>query len=122
MDVFAADVEAHLAGYPCVASTEARALLPVPGPRGGGGPVSGRRVATRRGARGAEALQRLRLDPAGCDGIGMCAHVAAGLVGLDDWGYPVPPDRPLEPGERRAAGAAVAACPRRALFLAPAGR
>jgi hypothetical protein len=47
----------------------------------------------------------------------MCAHVESGLVRLDKWGYPVlaKPDREADP---RRLAAVVAACPRRALFLA----
>ena len=60
---------------------------------------------------------RLRVDPVACDGIGMCAHVAPRLVGVDSWGYPVVDGSPLSPRAARAAAAAVASCPRRALFL-----
>jgi ferredoxin len=58
---------------------------------------------------------RLRVDPVACDGIGMCAHLAAELVRLDSWGYAIVPDRDLEPRELRRAAQAVAACPRKAL-------
>ena len=64
----------------------------------------------------APAVQ-LRVDPVACDGIGMCAHLAAGVVGVDSWGYPVVPTRALSRRERAAAAVAVAGCPRRALFL-----
>jgi ferredoxin len=60
---------------------------------------------------------RLRVDPVACDGIGMCAHVAPRLVGVDSWGYPVVDGSPLDRRAARAATAAVASCPRRALFL-----
>jgi len=60
---------------------------------------------------------RLRIDPVACDGIGMCAHVAPGLVRVDSWGYPIPAADPLTARQARAASAAVACCPRRALFL-----
>jgi ferredoxin len=60
---------------------------------------------------------RLRLDPVVCDGIGMCAHIAPRLVGVDSWGYPVLDRSPLDRRDARAAAAAVASCPRRALFL-----
>ena len=60
---------------------------------------------------------RLRVDPVACEGIGMCAHLADGLVRLDSWGFPVVPDRALSDPERRRAGRAVAGCPRRALEL-----
>ena len=61
---------------------------------------------------------RLRLDPSVCDGVGICAHLAPDLITVDSWGYPIVS---IEPLERRAferqARAAVAACPRKALFL-----
>jgi len=60
---------------------------------------------------------RLRVDPVACEGIGMCAHLADGLVRLDSWGFPVVPDRALSDPERRRARRAVAGCPRRALEL-----
>lgn len=63
------------------------------------------------------AVVRLRVDPVACDGIGMCAHLAGRLLRLDSWGYPIVPDRPLLPGELRAAEKAIAGCPRRALDL-----
>jgi ferredoxin len=62
----------------------------------------------------------LRLDATACAGIGMCAFVAPSLVGVDDWGYPVVERGALTSGDLRRARAAAAACPRRALFLAPA--
>ena len=60
---------------------------------------------------------RLGIDPAACDGIGMCAVVAPRLVSVDAWGYPILVREPLRRRQARAAAAAVAACPRRALFL-----
>ncbi len=60
---------------------------------------------------------RLRVDPTVCDGVGMCAHLAPGLVGLDSWGYPIMPREDLTGSSVRAARLAVAGCPRRALFL-----
>ena len=68
------------------------------------------------GAHG-RAETRLRVDPVACDGIGMCAHLAADLVRLDSWGYPIVPDRGLSQSEGRLAGKAVAGCPRKALRL-----
>ncbi len=61
--------------------------------------------------------RRLAVDPIACAGVGMCAHLAPGLVGVDSWGYPVLPLRALSGRDLRAAGAAVRGCPRRALFL-----
>jgi ferredoxin len=60
---------------------------------------------------------RLRVDPVACDGIGMCAHLAAGVVRLDSWGYPILPHRDLSRGEAKRAARAVAGCPRKALEL-----
>ena len=70
---------------------------------------------TPRGA--SSAPVRLRVDPAACDGIGLCAVLAASAVELDRWGYPIVVSRDLERGEVRGANRAVNACPRRALFL-----
>ena len=64
---------------------------------------------------------RLRVDPTACEGIGICAHLTPTLIGVDTWGYPVVTPRGLTGGDVRRARAAVAACPRRALFLAPRG-
>ncbi len=61
--------------------------------------------------------QRLRVDPVACDGIGICARVAADLVELDSWGFPILAASALEKGQERQAKRAVRACPRRALLL-----
>jgi ferredoxin len=61
----------------------------------------------------------LRVDPSICDGVGICAHLAPDLVAVDSWGYPIVSGEPLSRGsETRQAEAAVAACPKKALFLA----
>jgi ferredoxin len=62
-------------------------------------------------------LTRLRVDPVACDGIGICAHIAAELIRVDSWGYPIVSSAGLTPRDVRRANAAVAACPRRALFI-----
>jgi ferredoxin len=62
--------------------------------------------------------RRLQINPIACDGVGMCGHVAAELVSFDSWGFPILPRRPLVGRDLRAAKAAAASCPRRALFLA----
>jgi ferredoxin len=62
--------------------------------------------------------ERLRVDPVACEGIGICAHLAPQVVSVDSWGFPILPSDPLDRRNRRQAAAAVAACPRRALFLA----
>jgi len=70
----------------------------------------------------ATAPARLVVDPVRCEGVGICAYVANRLVDLDRWGYPIVPTWPLDPREQRAARAAAAACPRRALLLEPVAR
>ncbi len=62
-------------------------------------------------------MPRLRVDPVLCDGIGICAHVAPRLVSVDSWGYPILAQQPLQGRTARRAAAAVAACPRGALFV-----
>lgn len=61
--------------------------------------------------------RRLRLNPIACDGVGICSHLAASLITIDSWGYPIVSESPLDRRDGRAADAAVAACPRKALFL-----
>jgi ferredoxin len=78
--------------------------------------VSGRRVAPRGGP-GEESEARLVVNPVACEGIGMCAHLAAGLVALDSWGYPIVPRDLLTGRDLRAARNAASGCPRRALLL-----
>jgi ferredoxin len=52
-----------------------------------------------------------------CDGIGMCAHLAPDLIALDHWGYPIVTSAVFRRADLRAARAATAGCPRRALLL-----
>lgn len=58
---------------------------------------------------------QLRVDPIACEAVGLCAHLAPGVVDLDRWGYPV--IGPVTPADREAARRAVRACPRQALWL-----
>ena len=60
---------------------------------------------------------RLRVDPVACDGVGICGYQAPELIRVDSWGFPVLPPGPVRPDQLAAAARAVAACPRRALFL-----
>lgn len=61
---------------------------------------------------------RLRIDPIRCDGAGYCAEIVPEAVTLDDWGYPIITEHPLEdPAVIRLAERAVAQCPRLALAL-----
>jgi ferredoxin len=65
---------------------------------------------------------RLVVDPVSCEAVGFCAHLAAEVVVLDRWGYPVVPREPLAPGDLPAVRRALRACPRRALSLVAAPR
>ena len=60
---------------------------------------------------------RLLVDPVACEGIGVCAQMAA-TVTLDRWGYPIVGALSTE-ADARAARRAVRACPRGALWLEP---
>lgn len=59
---------------------------------------------------------RLRVNPIGCRGVGICHLVASRVVDLDPWGFPIIQELNGS-GDERAARAAVAACPMRALFI-----
>ncbi len=61
-------------------------------------------------------MARLRIDPAACDGVGVCA-LASTTVELDRWGFPILVERPLQRGEEASAQRAVRACPRKALWI-----
>ena len=61
--------------------------------------------------------KRLRVNPVACDGVGICGHLAADLVRFDSWGYPIVTDRALGRRDLNRATAAVAACPKHALFI-----
>jgi ferredoxin len=41
---------------------------------------------------------RLRVDPIGCAGHGLCAEIFPEWIALDDWGYPMIEDAPI-PGD-----------------------
>jgi ferredoxin len=71
------------------------------------------------GRRPDRATDRLLIDPTACDGVGICGHLAPELIRVDSWGSPILVQRILHRAELRAARAAVAACPRKALFLGP---
>ncbi|MEP7178930.1 MAG: ferredoxin [Pseudonocardiales bacterium] len=57
------------------------------------------------------------MNPLACDGVGICGHLAAELVRFDSWGFPIVTDRALLRRDFKLARAAVAACPRQALFI-----
>jgi ferredoxin len=62
----------------------------------------------------------LLVDSIACEGVGMCALMAPHLIRLDPWGFPLLPKAPLNDSQERQARKAVAACPKRALYLAAA--
>lgn len=67
-----------------------------------------------------ERHEALAVDMIKCDGHGICAWLSPDRIRLDDWGYPLVDPAPIEtPRQRRAALAAVRACPRKALDLVP---
>ena len=39
---------------------------------------------------------RLRFDPIACDGHGVCAELLPERIALDDWGYPIIDDTPVD--------------------------
>jgi ferredoxin len=61
--------------------------------------------------------KQLRVDSTACTGHGLCAELAPELVALDEWGYPIVPDRPVPRALDRTARRAVADCPALALAL-----
>jgi ferredoxin len=61
--------------------------------------------------------KQLRVDPTACAGHGLCAELAPELVSLDEWGYPIVPDRPVPRVLERTARRAVTDCPALALAL-----
>jgi ferredoxin len=60
---------------------------------------------------------RLRVNPIACEAHGMCAELLPERIALDDWGYPILDERPLDPGLVAHARRAAAACPTFALLL-----
>ena len=60
----------------------------------------------------------LSLEPARCDGVGICVLVAPDLVTLDEWGFPLI-NEDVEPSLMKQARAAAKACPHRALSTSP---
>ena len=67
---------------------------------------------------------RLRVDPIACEAHGLCAELFPERIALDDWGYPIVDDTPIDARLAAHARRAVEACPVIALRLerAVAGR
>ena len=60
---------------------------------------------------------RLRVDPISCDGHGLCAELLPERITLDDWGFPIVDETPVDSTLEGHARRAVEACPRLALRL-----
>jgi ferredoxin len=60
---------------------------------------------------------RLRVDPIGCTGHGICAELLPEMIRLDDWGYPVIQDVAIRPALMDDVRRTIAACPALALRL-----
>jgi len=67
---------------------------------------------------------KIRVDPIVCDGHGVCAELFPERISLDDWGYPIVDDSPIDDRLLPHAKRAVEQCPVIALRLerALAGR
>jgi ferredoxin len=60
---------------------------------------------------------RLRVNPIACEAHGMCAEMLPERVTLDEWGYPILDDEPLDPSLLNLARRAAQACPTLALLV-----
>jgi ferredoxin len=60
---------------------------------------------------------RLRVNPIACEAHGMCAELLPERITLDEWGYPIIDEEPLEPSLIEHARRAAEACPTFALLL-----
>jgi ferredoxin len=59
----------------------------------------------------------VRVNPIACEAHGMCAELLPERITLDQWGYPIVDETPLEHEELEHAMRAVRACPTFALLL-----
>jgi ferredoxin len=60
---------------------------------------------------------RIAVDPVACDAYGYCAEILPEVIGLDEWGYPIIRDMPLDKDLVTLARRAARDCPKRALTL-----
>jgi len=60
---------------------------------------------------------RVRVNPIACEAHGMCAELLPERIELDEWGYPVVDDTPVEGWELEHARRAARACPTFALLV-----
>ncbi len=64
---------------------------------------------------------KIQIDPIACTGHGLCADLLPELIELDEWGYPMLPDR-VPTALARHARRAVSSCPTLALKLVRTSR
>ena len=79
LQVFAADVQAHVHGAPLCTLAAFHA------------------VALPRRAEGGLSMLRILIDPVACDAYGYCAELLPEAISLDEWGYPIVDGKPLPP-------------------------
>jgi ferredoxin len=60
---------------------------------------------------------RVRVNPIACEAHGMCAELLPERIALDEWGYPIVDDTPVEAWELEHAKRAARACPTFALLV-----
>jgi ferredoxin len=60
---------------------------------------------------------RARVNPIACEAHGMCAELLPERITLDEWGYPIIDDAPLEDWQVEHAIRAARACPTFALLI-----
>ncbi len=60
---------------------------------------------------------RVRVNPIACEAHGMCAELLPERIKLDEWGYPVIDDTPVDGWELEHARRAARACPTFALLV-----
>jgi ferredoxin len=59
----------------------------------------------------------VRVNPIACDAHGMCAELLPERIVLDEWGYPLVDETPLDAGLVEMARRAAASCPTLALLI-----
>jgi ferredoxin len=60
---------------------------------------------------------RIIIDPVACDAYGYCAEILPEVIELDEWGYPIVREGPLDGELVVLARRAARDCPKRALTL-----
>lgn len=60
---------------------------------------------------------RITIDPVACEAYGYCAELLPEAISLDEWGYPIVDNRPLQPELVALAKRAARDCPKRAITL-----